>query len=54
MFWQTTHQEVQKMNLRMNLKKMNFNEFEKINTHIYIVCQIDKNIRILIILNTVI
>ena len=31
-----------------------FNEFEKINTHIYIVFQIDKNITILIILNTVI
>ena len=31
-----------------------FNEFEKINTHIYVVFQIDKNITILIILNTVI
>ena len=31
-----------------------FNEFEKINTHIYIVFQIDKNITILIILNAVI
>ena len=31
-----------------------FNEFEKINTHIYIVFQIDKNITILTILNTVI
>ena len=31
-----------------------FNEFEKINTHIYIVFQIDKNITILIIHNTVI
>ena len=31
-----------------------FNEFEKINTHIYIVFQIDKNITILTIFNTVI
>ena len=31
-----------------------FNEFEKINTYIYIVFQIDKNITILIIFNTVI
>ena len=31
-----------------------FNEFEKINTHIYIVFQIDKNIKILTIFNTVI
>ena len=32
-----------------------FNEFEKINTHIiYIVLQIDKNITILTIFNTVI
>ena len=31
-----------------------FNEFEKINTHIYIVFQIDKNITILTIFNAVI
>ena len=31
-----------------------FNEFEKINTHIYIVFEIDKNITILTIFNTVI
>ena len=31
-----------------------FNEFEKINTHIYIVFQIDKNITIFTIFNTVI
>ena len=31
-----------------------FNEFEKIDTHIYIVFQIDKNITILTIFNTVI
>ena len=31
-----------------------FNEFEIINTHIYIVFQIDKNITILTIFNTVI
>ena len=31
-----------------------FNEFEKINTHIYIVFQIDKNRTILTIFNTVI
>ena len=31
-----------------------YNEFEKINTHIYCVFQIDKNITILTIFNTVI
>ena len=31
-----------------------FNEFEKINIHTYIVFQIDKNITILTIVNTVI
>ena len=31
-----------------------FKEFEKINTHIYIVFQVDKNITILTIFNTVI
>ena len=30
-----------------------FNEFEKINTHIYIVFQIDKNITILTIFNPI-